>query len=145
MRIQDKFTSIGKYGCLAMCYIYAVADALGIKNEMREPFVASMVLNALEKNIIDDDCFVKNPIALMQSAAAFYNMHIKANVTKKEINGYTDVSEHKYACVRHDFNGKSHWVLAKDGWRIFDSLEDSQCVKNGKPVSARIIDLEIMQ
>jgi len=144
-QIQSICEEAGKYSCLAFCYANAVLDALSVPAELRDNIALSAIIGAYrDGTFIEDEFFVKNPVGFMQQLASSLNKRIKCNVTKQPVTSYKDLPETGYACVRHSYNGKSHWVLAKNQTRIFDSLDDSYCVKNGRPDSARVITLEVL-
>lgn len=134
MKIQNFFKSAGEGGCLAMCYIRA---ALGAETTPTMMFDA--LWQAARNNIIDDEdnCYVRDAVQLMRSV----NSSKRYSVTKQKISSIEELKGGLAAVnfSRGDFN---HWVLVDRGQIIFDSLEDSQCVKYGKPISARIINIE---
>lgn len=61
----------------------------------------------------------------------------RMSVTKKDISSIDGIRNR--TPVRYDYNGHSHWVVVENGKIVFNSIENSQCVKFGKPVTARII------
>lgn len=129
MSIQDFFKSAGNGACLALCYIRA---SLG--KDATPQMMFDALYKAAERNIIDvkKDCFVEDAIALMKVAkpTKVYS------VIKKDVSS---IAEIKLGAVRYSYNGYSHWVLVEDGKVIFNSLEDSQCIKYGTPKEARLI------
>lgn len=141
--LQSILEDAGKYACLALDYINAVLDFLQVPEHLRDSFAISALLGAYKAGeYIEDEFFVKDPVGLMKMLAESLGAEIKCNVEKKDISSYKDLPEKGYAAVRHDHNGYSHWILAKDQFRIYDSLDNSVCVKNGKPATARIITIE---
>lgn len=134
MNIQTFFEKAGKGACLAMCYIRAV---------LGEKVTPTMMFDALwqaaENNIIDvnDDCYVRDAVQLMR----LVNPSKRSSVTKQKISSLDELGE-KLAAVNFENNGFNHWVLVENGKIIFDSLDNSQCVKYGVPTSARIIKIE---
>lgn len=142
MKLQSFLENAGKYMCLAADYIYAVADYLGADEKAAYALIIQTLLDTYDTEVMDKDFFVQNPIKLMSRAAELAGFpNLKFSVTKQDISKYSDLPN-GYAAVRHDYNGKSHFVLAKDKFRIWDSLDDSVCVKNGKPTTARIITIK---
>lgn len=130
MKIQTFFEKAGKGACLALCYIRASLGEKATPNVMFD-----VLWKASEKGILvaEDDFFVKDAVALGQLASGK-----KFSVTKQKISSIEEL-EGKLAAVNFQ-NGKfNHWVLVENGQIVFDSLEDSQCVKYGKPVDARVI------
>lgn len=134
MNIQTFFEKAGNGGCLAMCYIRA---SLG------EKATPTMIFDALwqaaENNIIDvnDDCYVRDAVQLMR----LVNPSKRYTVTKQKITSLYELKG-ELAAVNFENNGYNHWVLVENGQIIFDSLDNSKCVKYGKPVDARLIKME---
>ena len=131
MSIQDFFKSAGNGACLALCYIRA---ALGEKATPQ--MMIDALYKAAERNIVNvkKDCFVEDAIALMKVA----NPTKVYSVIKKDVSSITNI---KLGAVRYSYNGYSQWVLVEDGKIIFNSLEDSQCVKYGTPKESRLITI----
>ena len=127
--IQDFFKSAGDGSCLALCYIRA---ALG-KDATPQMFFDAL-WKAAERNIISvkKECFVEDAIALMKVA----NPTKVYSVIKKDVSSIAGI---KLGAVRYSYNGYSHWVLVEDGKIVFNSLENSQCVKYGTVKEARLI------
>lgn len=141
--LQSILKEAGGHCCLATDYIYAVLDYLQVPEHLRDGFAIAALLGAYKAGVfIEDEFYVKNPVGLMKMVAEQLGAEIKCNVEKRDINSYKDLPEKGYAAVRHDYNGANHWILAKDQFRIYDSVDDSVCVKNGKPTTARIITIE---
>lgn len=129
LSIQSFFKSAGNGACLALCYIRA---ALG--RDATPQMMFDVLWKAAERNIVNvkKDCFVEDAIALMKVAN-----HTKVySVIKKDVSSIANI---KLGAVRYSYNGYSHWVLVEDGKVIFNSLDDSQCVKYGTPKEARLI------
>ena len=129
--IQDFFKSAGDGSCLALCYIRA---ALG-KDATPQMFFDAL-WKAAERNIVNvkKDCFVEDAISLMKVA----NPKKVYSVIKKDVSSISGI---KLGAVRYSYNGYSHWVLVEDGKIVFNSLEDSQCVKYGTPKESRLITI----
>ena len=129
--IQDFFKSAGNGSCLALCYIRA-ALGRGATPQM----MIDALYKAAERNIVNikKDCFVEDAIALMKVA----NAKKVYSVIKKDVSSISGI---KLGAVRYSYNGYSHWVLVEDGKIVFNSIEDSQCVKYGTPKEARIITI----
>lgn len=109
-----------------MCYIYAV----GIK--ATELQYIELVNDAIEEKIIGADCTV-----IDAQKYCHWLTNKNYSVTKKEITSIKEIKE--TTPVRYDYNGKSHWVVVKNGKIIFNPLKKSVCVENGIPTTARII------
>lgn len=133
MKIQDFCKSVGNGGCLALCYIRA---ALGEKATPTMMFDA--LWSASENNIIDanDDCYVRDAISLMR----LVNPSKSYSVIKQKIFSIEELKG-EMAAVNFQNGNFNHWVLVDKGQIVFDSLEDSQCVKYGVPTSARLINV----
>ncbi|MCQ2589305.1 MAG: hypothetical protein MJ179_02670 [Treponema sp.] len=65
----------------------------------------------------------------------------KVNVTFLDIKSLSDVKNYLHSFVNYEYNGKNHWIGVEKGKIAYNSLETSECVKNGKPIEARIISL----
>lgn len=134
MNIQDFCKSLGNGGCLAMTYVRAV---------LGEKVTPTMMFDALwqaaENNIIDvnDDCYVRDAVQLMRMV----NPSKRSSVTKQKITSIEELKG-ELAAVNFQNGNFNHWVLVENGKIIFDSLDNSQCVKYGVPTSARIIKIE---
>ena len=129
--IQDFFESAGNGACLALCYIRA---ALG--KDATPQMMIDALYKVAERNIVHvkKDCFVEDAISLMKVA----NNKKVYSVIKKDVSSIAGI---KLGAVRYSYNGYSHWVLIEDGKIVFNSLEDSQCVKYGTPKEARLITI----
>jgi len=142
--LQSIMEEAGKYACLALDYIYTVLDFLQVPEHLRDGFaVAALIGSYKSGEFVENEFYVRNPVGLMKMVAEQLGAEIECNVEKKEnISSYKDLPESGYAAVRHDNGENNHWILAKDQFRIYDSLDDSVCVKNGKPTTARIITIK---
>ena len=131
MGIQDFFKAAGNGACLALCYVRA---SLG--KDATPQMMIDVLYKAAERNIINvkKDCFVEDAIALMKVA----NPTKVYSVIKKDVSSIAGI---KLGAVRYSYNGYSHWILVEDGKIVFNSLEDSQCIKYGMPKEARFITI----
>lgn len=132
--IQTVAQNIGDYGCLAFCYALA-AKILTDDENINSLQLLKDVAAGVKMDIIDCDCFVKDAESYLYFLT---NKHFKVDRLDLPDNDYSKL---KLAAVRFDYNGFSHWVLIKDGKIAFDSLTSSNCVKHGKPTTARLISL----
>jgi len=126
---QTRALMIGKYGCLAMCYLYCVGICPESAGEM-----IKHVSTAMDKGLLDEECTVLD--------ASKYLEHFtgrKFSVTKKNISDIRKIKE--ATPVRYSYNGNGHWVVVQDGKIVFNSIADSVCVAKGQPTTARIISL----
>lgn len=140
--IQDILVNAGKYACLALDYSY-IAE-LGKHPEGFNPEVFATkvqlfldILDALNSGLVDDEFYVKDAKKFL----TYLDPSKKWTVTKKDIKSMTELRG-KVGCVRFDYQGHSHWVAFADGIVAFDPLADSQCRLHGKPVTARIVEVE---
>ena len=133
MNIQTFCEKASNGACLAFCYIRA---ALG---KVIPEKMFGILWEAADKNIIDenDDCYVNDAIALMKLA----NPNKKYSVIKKDISSLEEL-DGQLAAVSYKNGGYNHFVLVEKGQIVFDSLDDSKCVKCGKPTTDRIIKIE---
>ena len=140
MKLQDKFIILGKWSCLAQCYLMkALLDEASEEEKTNTDFLEVAMTSALimafnDKTILDDECTVLNPVKLMTGVS-----ERKYNVTKKDITSLDDLGG-KWAVVRFDYNGNGHWVLFHGKEMVYNSLENSNCFKYGKMTTARIIE-----
>lgn len=134
MKIQDFFGKAYAGSCLALCYIRA---ALGDKATPTMMFDA--LWQAAENNIldVDDNCYVRDAVQLMRLT----NPSKRYSVEKQKIKSIEELNG-ELAAVNFQKGVFNHWVLVYRGQIIFDSLDNSQCVKYGVPTSARIIKIE---
>lgn len=131
---QTRALMIGKYGCLAMCYLYCMGIIPESEGEM-----IKHISTAMDKGLLDEECTVLNASALLQFFTG-KNWHVE----KKEIKDISRIKEPTpVRYVYFDEKGKEHghWVVVEDGKIVFNSIADSVCMKIGKPASARIITL----
>lgn len=126
---QTRAMMIGKYGCLAMCYLYCVGIAPKTEGDM-----IKYISSAMDKGLLDEECTVLDASKLLQHFTGK-----KWHVQKKDID---DIDEIKDATpVRFSNGGNAHWVVVENGRIVFNSLADSVCVAKGHPTSARVITL----
>lgn len=126
---QTRAEIIGKYGCLAMCYLYCVGICPETEGEMIKHISAAM-----DKGLLDEECTVLSASKLLAhfTGKSFF-------VEKKAVS---DIKKIKDATpVRFTYNEKEHWVVVENGKIVFNSIANSACVQNGKPDTARVITL----
>ena len=129
--VTRNIEAIGKYGCLAMCYIYC----MGI-DPSKESYV-QIVSDAMYEKLLDNECTVLD-------AAKFLSWLTgkRYNVQKKQIDDLKKIKEP--TPIKYSYNGRSHWVVVQAGKIVFNSLINSQCVTKGSPakdLNARVITL----
>ena len=111
-KIQDIYLSIGNYGCLLLCYLHEACVKADIVKHFEE-------LVSLE--IIDEECFILDANRLLK----FFGSD-KRVVRGFNPNGNTIVK------FRTATSNEGHFVVInKNREIVFNSLENSSCVKNG--------------
>ena len=139
--LQDKLKSTADNLCLCIDYLYAAYDSIADEAEKNKTFIEVAIAAALvgglidDRDVLDKDGFVKDAEKLM-----FLATNHTFRVTKKRIEKIQDLPLDKYVCVNFEYNKHNHWVLFKGQTLLYNSFEDSQCFKYGKPVDARIIE-----
>lgn len=113
--------------CLFFCYNFCKGK---IFKDEKEAFDAAE--KARLAGFLGDDGFVLNAEAILREGNGF-----RWSVRKEKISAIGGIKKASPVCFEH--NGRAHWVVVENGEIVFNSLENSVCVKNGKPVSMRII------
>lgn len=111
--------------CLALCYLYAACD------EDEGKAVVALLRALDDDTVLDTDATVKDASELIRK----YGKR-KCIVTK------STVLQNGYCCGNYEYNGKNHWVLFKAGKMIYNSLEHSVCVANGKLTDVRVLNFQ---
>ena len=112
MKIQDIYASIGNYGCLIFCYLHEAC----VKTDIVKHFSELVRLD-----IIDEECFILDANRLLK-----YFGSDKRVVRGINPNGNTIVK------FRTTNSKEGHFVVInKNREIVFNSLENSNCVKNG--------------
>lgn len=139
--LQTKLKKAADNSCLAITYVTLGLWKLADEQEKPaiETMTAAIIINALDDDtMIGKDGFVKDGEKLLLAAT-----QKKWRITKKRIESLQDLPENCIAAVNYQYYDKNHWVGVVNREVVYNSLEDSQCFKYGKPVDARI--MEIMQ
>ena len=111
-KVQDVYLSIGNYGCLIFCYLNEACVKADIVKHFEE---------LVQLSIIDEDCFVLDANRLLK-----YFGSDKRVVRGFNPNGNTIVK------FRTAASNEGHFVVInKNREIVFNSLEESNCVKNG--------------
>lgn len=118
--VAKNIDAIGKYGCLAMCYLYCI----GIDPEV-ESYV-NILSDAMKEGLLDNECSVLDAEKFLRWISGK-----RYSVTKKQYDNLKEIKE-PYP-VRYSYNGKAHWVVVQNGKIVFNSLINSQCVAKGSP------------
>ena len=112
MRIQDIYKTLGDYGCLLLCYLKEANIKVDITKYFNE---------LVEFDIIDKDCFVKDANRLLK-----YFGSDKRVTRGFNPNGNTIV---KFVTLT---SKEGHFVIIDKNKKIvYNTLENSNCVKNG--------------
>ena len=111
-KIQDIYISIGNYGCLILDYL----NEANIKVDITRYFN-----NLVELGIINEDCFILDANRLLKYFGS--ELRVKRGFNP---NGNTIVK------FRTATSKEGHFVVInKNREIVFNSLENSNCVKNG--------------
>ena len=113
MEIQDIYISIGNYGCLILAYLNEANIKVDITKYFNE---------LVELDIIDNDCYVLDGNRLLK----FFG-------SDKRIARGTN--ENGNTIVPYKYGSAEHFVVVNERKEIvFNSLENSTCVRLGEPV-----------
>lgn len=126
---QTKALTVGKYGCLAMCYLYC----LGI--ECDDLQYVRYLYDAQKMGLLDGEFTVLDADRYLSS---FSGKDYK--VDKKVCIGIKNII--KPTPVRYDYDGAYHWVVVENGEIVFNPLLNSICVNKGRPSTMRVISLK---
>lgn len=133
--IQNKATdfalSLAKKFTPNLCLFYSYLYCVGIEFVNAEDAFEEADKRR-RQGILADDGTVLDAEKLLGASTGQ-----RMSVTKKDITSIDGIRNR--TPVRYDYNGHSHWVVVENGRIVFNSIENSQCVKYGKPVTARII------
>lgn len=111
-KIQDIYKSLGEYGCLLLCYLHEANIDVDITKYFN---------TLLELDIIDNDCYVLDGDRLLKFFGS--DKRIARGINP---NGNTIVK------FRTSTSKEGHFVVInKNREIVFNSLENSNCVKNG--------------
>ena len=110
---QDIYNSLGKYGCLLLCYL----------NEANvDVNIAKYFNDLVSLDIIDNDCYVLDGNRLLKYFGS----------DKRVVRG---INENGNTIVPYKYGKAEHFVIVNERKEIvFNSLENSTCVRLGEPV-----------
>lgn len=109
-KIQDIYKTLGEYGCLLLCYLHEACVKVDIVKHFEE---------LIQLDIINEECFILDANRLLKYFGS--ELRVKRGFNP---NGNTIVS--------YKYNKAEHFVVInKDREIVFNSLENSNCVKNG--------------
>ena len=126
---QTKAETIGKWGCLAFCYLYCI----GYK-DVSDGQLIKMVSDAIDQGIIDKDCTVNN-------ARNFIKFFTNKNcfVDKQPIKEISKIKDATPVLYSMDGGKSGHFVVVENGKIVYNPLSYSRNVEKGVPISARFI------
>ena len=126
---DPKLKAIKDYACCAFSLIYW----LGI--DCSDVDAIMLVSDLMKHNALDVDCTVYWAECIKQLTGR--EMESLEKVQIKDLKKIKEKTIVKFT------NGKySHWVVVENGKVVFNSLQYSNCVENGKPTEARIIKIK---
>ena len=113
MKVQDIYKTLGDYGCLLLCYLHEANIDVNITKYFNE---------LVELDIIDNDCYVLDGDRLL-----------KVFGSDKRIARGTN--ENGNTIVPYKYGNAEHFVVVNERKEIvFNSLENTTCVRLGEPV-----------
>ena len=124
----ERLETIYKYGCCAFTLLWC------LHIETDDFHAVELVSDMIDEGVIEQDCTVHWVEAVKFLTGRAISIEFKDIKDILKIKDRTP--------VRYDYKGKSHWVGVERGMIVFNSLEYSQCVDKGRPVTARIIKLK---
>lgn len=111
-KIQDIHKALGDYGCLIFCYLYEADIKIDITKHFEK---------LVELDIIDNDCYVNDG-----------NRLLKYFGSDKRIARGINYEGNTIVKFRTSTSKEGHFVVInKNREIVFNSLENSNCVKNG--------------
>ena len=116
-KIQDIYKTLGDYGCLLLCYLKEANIDVNIIKYFNE---------LVELDIIDNDCYVLDGDRLLK----FFGSD------KRIVRG---INPNGNTIVPFKYRNAEHFVVVKERADfnkeiVFNSLENSICVRLGEPV-----------
>lgn len=126
---NSKLNAIAEYGCCAFTLIWCI----GI--ECDDIDAIKLVAKLMDDGAISDCCIVRWKDAInaltgkTMTSIDFLDTKVIGNIKER-------------TPVRFDYGKSSHWVGVENGKVVFNSLEYSNCVTNGRPGSKRVIHLK---
>ena len=112
-KIQDIYKTLGDYGCLLLCYLFEANIDVNITKYFNE---------LVELDIIGNDCYVLDGNRLLKYFGS----------DKRIARG---INENGNTIVPYKYGKAEHFVVVNERKEIvFNSLENSTCVRLGEPV-----------
>ena len=111
-KIQDIYKALGDYGCLIFCYLHEANIKVDITKHFR---------SLVDEDIIDNDCYVLDGNRLLKFFGSDKRIARGINYEGNTI-------------VPYKYLNNEHFVIVDENKNIvFNSLENSQCVRLGEP------------
>ena len=111
-KIQDIYKALGDYGCLVFCYLHEANIKVDITKHFR---------SLVDEDIIDNDCYVLDGNRLLKFFGSDKRIARGINYEGNTI-------------VPYKYLNNEHFVIVDENKNIvFNSLENSQCVRLGEP------------
>lgn len=111
-KIQDIYKSLGDFGCLIFCYLHEANIKVDITKHFR---------SLVDEDIIDNDCYVLDGNRLLKFFGSDKRIARGINYEGNTI-------------VPYKYLNNEHFVIVDENKNIvFNSLENSQCVRLGEP------------
>lgn len=112
-KIQDIYKTLGDYGCLLLCYLHEANIDVDITKYFEE---------LVQLDIIDEECFILDGNRLLK----FFGSD------KRIARGTNEAGN---TIVPYKYGNAEHFVVVNERKEIvFNSLENSTCVRLGEPV-----------
>lgn len=128
MKEQEIATSIGKSGCLALCYIKLAQIKLNIDDKSPLEMLVSYFNDLLDDGIIDEECYINNAENLIKELFG-----IRVRVTKETENP-------KNGSVIA-YNGKHFVIVDENDEIVWNSLSNDRTWYNLPIKSYRVVKL----
>ena len=116
-KIQDVYKSLGEHGSLLLCYLHEANIDVNITKYFNE---------LVELDIIDNDCYVLDGDRLLK----FFGSD------KRIVRG---INENGNTIISYKYRNAEHFVVVHETADfnkeiVYNSLENSTCVRLGEPV-----------
>lgn len=119
---------IAKNGCCAMVFLWC----MGIDVENAD--VITVLNDAIESGVLKKDCTVYwNEFCQFMTGR-------NCTVDFVKINSIKDIRDR--TPVLYQYKDNYHWVGVENGKIKFNSIRESNCVLNGKPVEKRVLHIK---
>lgn len=110
-KVQDIYKALGDYGCLIFCYLHEANIKVDITRHFR---------SLVDEDIIDNDCYVLDGNRLLKFFGSDKRIARGINYEGNTI-------------VPYKYLNNEHFVIVDENKNIvFNSLENSQCVRLGE-------------